>query len=76
MAGLTFLSLAILGAILLVVDVVAARTPAIVVTAVTAAAIASFWVAVPSYFRTREVDDEPTGPPDGLGPGAGSRPRG
>jgi O-antigen/teichoic acid export membrane protein len=74
MAGLTFLSLAILGAILLVVDVVAARTPAIVDTAVTAAAIATVWVAVPSYFRTRDVDDELTDPPDG--PGAGNQPRG
>jgi len=56
--GLTFLSLAILGAVLLVVDVVAGHTPATIITAVTAALVATFWIAVPSFFRARHPDSE------------------
>lgn len=58
MAGLAFLAFAILGAILLVVDMVAALTAAIVLTAIAAVAIALFWIAMPGYFRRRDPQTE------------------
>lgn len=65
MAGLAFLSFAILGAILLVVDMVAALTAAIVLTVIAAAAIVLFWIALPGYFRRHYPQtDEPDPDPD------------
>ena len=49
--GLTFLSFAIVGAVLLVVDVVVGRPHSVIISACTAVAIAVFWLTVPSYFR-------------------------
>lgn len=51
MAGLAFLAFAILGAILLVVDMVAALAAAVVLTVIAALAIVLFWIAMPDYFR-------------------------
>jgi hypothetical protein len=57
-SGLTFLSFAIIGAVLLVVDVVVGRPHSVIASGCTAVAIALFWLAVPSYIRTRRRTGE------------------
>ncbi len=57
MAGLTFLSLAIVGAVLLVVDVVAGRVAAVILAGGTGAAIVVLWILVPGIFRSRNPDE-------------------
>lgn len=49
--GLLFLAIAILGAVLLIVDLVAGHVPAIIVTAVLGALIVVFWLIFPGYLR-------------------------
>jgi len=57
-SGLTFLSFAIVGAVLLVVDVVTGRPQSVIISACTAVAIALFWLASPSYVRSRHGPNE------------------
>lgn len=49
--GLAFLAIAILGAVLLIVDLVVGLAPAIVVTAALTALIVLFWLVFPGYLR-------------------------
>jgi O-antigen/teichoic acid export membrane protein len=58
MVGLAFLAFAILGSILLVVDMVAALTAAVVLTVIAALAIVLFWIGMPSYFRRHSPQTE------------------
>jgi hypothetical protein len=49
--GLTFLGIAILGAVVLVVDLVAGPVAALIVGAALAALIVTFWLVFPGYLR-------------------------
>jgi O-antigen/teichoic acid export membrane protein len=61
-AGLTFLFICITGAMLMVLDFLTSRTPAVVVTAVLAAIFLVLWVALPLWARVDEVDDQQDSP--------------
>jgi hypothetical protein len=65
-AGLLFLALSIVSAILLVIDVVAGTVPAIVLAAVTGVLVVALWVVLP--LRVRAKHSVPR-------PGAGLTPR-
>jgi hypothetical protein len=54
--GLLFLGIAMLGALLLIVDVVVGRTPAIILTAITAVVFGYLWCAMPLRWRIRAGD--------------------
>jgi len=69
-SGLTLLSFAIVGAVLLVADVVVGRPHSVIASACTAVAIAVFWLTVPSYVRTRREAVEADLPDRNDGDGA------
>lgn len=67
-AGLAFLALAMLGSILLIVDVVVGPLTAAIVVAVLAIAFGYFWLVLPLLWRRRSPADEPPPPDVGLVP--------
>lgn len=51
MTGIVFLALAILGVVLLVIDVAAGRTIAVIITVAVAVAIILAWAVIPAVYR-------------------------
>jgi len=66
--GLAFLALAMLGSILLIVDVVVGPLTAALVVAALAVAFGYFWLVLPLLWRRRSPEDEPPPPDAGLVP--------
>lgn len=66
--GLTFLGIAILGAVALIVDLVAGGVAAAIITTALGVLIGVFWLVFPASLRrrveTRAMGHEPTSPPD------------
>jgi hypothetical protein len=60
-AGLVFLVIAICGGVLIALDVVLARSLAILIVAVVLAWFITFWLAIPAYVRTRSPKAEGEG---------------
>lgn len=61
-AGLTFLFVAMVGAVLLVLDVLVSTGAAVVISAVLAAVFVLLWLVVPYLARADEPDDEQDDP--------------
>ena len=66
--GLAFLALAMLGGILLIVDVVVGALTAAIVVTVLAACFGYFWLLLPMVWRRRAPQDEPPPPDAGVVP--------
>jgi hypothetical protein len=67
LGGLTFLMLALIGSVLLISDVVLARSSAVIITVLASAWFLVFWYALPIVQLIRWRNESPDGPADDEG---------